>query len=265
MEKIGMIGVGAMGMALLERLRSGGIVPTVYDTHPPSLDMARSLGAFTAPSAAAVGRASTIVDIVVRTDRDAFDCVTGREGLLQGAEAGTLVLLHSTLHPKTTRELARIASQKSVHVMDACMTGVPAVVREGSLSFLVGGSLELVERARPHLLKMGKRVFHMGGLGAGNVAKAVKNLVAEAEAVILHEAIEIVAAAGISSRIALEMIGEVLRDQEQSRFDASVAESGSGKATFSRAIPLVAELARDYGLDLPITGQLAAMAGRAGK
>lgn len=262
-----MIGIGAMGRALLERLKLSGILPAVYDVYPPSLDAARSLGAFIAPSAAAVGRASTIVDIVVRTDRDAFDCVTGKEGLLEGAAPETLVLLHSTLHPKTTRELAEIASRQSVHVVDACMTGVPSVVREGNLSFLVGGPSELVERARPHLLKMGKRVFHMGGLGAGNVAKAVKNLVAEAQAVILREAIQIGEAAGISPRAALEMIGEVLRDQAECRFDPSLAEpgAGAGKSTFSRAIPLVAELARDCGLDLPITAQVALLAARAGK
>ena len=181
MEKIGMIGIGAMGKALLERLRLAGITPTVYDTHPPSLDAARSSGALIALCSAAVGRASTIVDVVVRTDQDTLDCITGKNGVLDGAQPGTLILLHSTLHPQTTRRVAEIARDRGVDVMDACMTGIPQVVREGNLSFLAGGPVELLERARPHLLKMGKQVFHMGGLGAGNVAKAIKNLVAEAE------------------------------------------------------------------------------------
>lgn len=264
MEKVGIVGVGAMGSALLERLKLAGVQATVYDIYAPALDAARSMEAKIASSAAAVARESTIIDVVVRTDQDVLDCMTGKNGVLEGAEAGTLVLLHSTILPETTIKVAEAASQRGVHIIDACMLGVPRAVREGKLNWVVGGPGEFVERARPHLLKMGKQIFYMGSLGAGNVAKLIKNLVTGSETLIVHEAIRIGEAAGIPYREALEMMRQTSResvlDRWQERFDPSGASSTprAGRNIFDKDIPLAAELARKYGLDLPITEQLAA-------
>ena len=268
MEKIGMIGAGAMGSALLERLKLAGVQATVYDSYPPSPETARSMGASTASSATAVAQAATIIDVIVRTDQDVLDCMMGKEGVLEGAEVGSLVLLHSTILPQTTRKVADAALQRRVYVIDACMVGVPSVVREGKLSFLVGGSSLLVDRARPYLLRMGKQVLHMGPLGAGNVAKLIKNLVTGAETLVIHEAIQIGAAAGIPYPDALEMMRKVysgtILNRWENRFDPSGAspKPRAGTNTFDKDIPLAGELARQYGLDLPITEQLVAAANR---
>jgi len=158
METVGMIGVGAMGLALLERLKLAGVRATVYDSYPPAVEAARSLGCEIASSAADVARQSTLVDVVVRTDEDVVQCMTGLKGVLEGAVSGTLVLLHSSILPQTVQQVAAAAHAKSVSVVDACMTGVPATVRAGELCFVVGGAGDLVARAEPHLLKMGKQI-----------------------------------------------------------------------------------------------------------
>jgi 3-hydroxyisobutyrate dehydrogenase-like beta-hydroxyacid dehydrogenase len=267
MEKVGMVGVGAMGSALLERLKLAGVQATVYDSYAPSLEAARSIGAKTASSAAALARESTLIDVVVRTDQDVLDCMTGKDGVLEGARAGALVLLHSTILPQTTLKVAEAAGRHGVHVIDACMLGVPRTVRAGNLNWVVGGPKESVERARPHLLMMGKQMFHMGPLGAGNVGKLMKNLVTGSETLIVHEAIQIGEAAGIPYREALEMMrqtsGESVLNRWQERFDPSGASSTprAGTNIFDKDIPLAAELARKYGRNLPVTEQLAA-AGR---
>jgi len=264
MEKVGMIGVGAMGSALLERLKLAGVQATVFDLLTAPLEAAGSMGADVASSSAAVGRASTIIDVVVRTDQEILDSVLGKDGVLEGAKADTLVLLHSTILPDTTRKVADAASKQGVFVIDACMTSVPRVVREGKLSFLVGGPIELVDRARPHLLQMGRRVLHMGPLGAGNVAKLIKNLVTGAETLLIHEAIQIGEAGGIPYRDALEMMRQVysgtILNRWQERFDPSGASSTPKAALniFDKDIPLAAEVGKKYGLDIPITDQLAA-------
>lgn len=264
MEKVGIVGVGAMGSALLERLKLAGVRPSVYDSYGPSLEAARSIGAEIAPSGAAVARAATIVDVVVRTDQDVLDCITGRDGVLEGARSGTLVLLHSTILPQTTRKAADAGRQRNVDIIDACMVGVPSVARAGDLCFLVGGPAELVDRARPHLLQMGKLVLHMGPLGTGNVAKLMKNLVTGSETLIIHEAIKIGEAAGIAYRDALEMMRQVysgtVLNRWQRTFDPSGASSTprAGSNIFEKDMPLAAELARQYGLSLPVTEQLVA-------
>ena|SRR5919109_706251 len=271
MEQVGMIGVGAMGLALLERLKLANVEATVYDINGPSLEAARSLDCRTAVSPADVARVSTLVDIVVRTDDDVVACVTGRDGVLEGAKPGMLVLLHSTILPQTVKRMAEAAEFRSVSVIDACMSGVPDAVRAGNLSFLVGGPQEAVARAEPHLLKMGKQLFHMGPTGTGAVAKLVLNMVTGAETLILHEAIQIGLAGGIPYPKALEMMRQVEHVSVLNRWQRTFDPSGgqpmpkSGRNVMNKDIPLAAELARFYDLNLPITYQLAEAAARVAK
>jgi 3-hydroxyisobutyrate dehydrogenase-like beta-hydroxyacid dehydrogenase len=268
MERVGMIGAGAMGLALLERLKIAAVQATVYDSYSPALEGARALGCEIVSSPADVARRSTLIDIVVRTDEDVVQCMTGPDGVLEGASSGTLVLLHSSILPQTVKQIEAAAQKKSVFVVDACMTGVPATVRAGELCFVVGGVEDLVARAEPHLLKMGKQVFHMGPIGTGAVAKLIKNMVSGSETLIVHEAIKIAVAGGISYPEALEMMRRIGHDSVLNRWQKTFDPSGknplpkSGRNVMSKDIPLAAELARLYGLDVPITQELAKAAAR---
>jgi 3-hydroxyisobutyrate dehydrogenase-like beta-hydroxyacid dehydrogenase len=126
------------------------------------------------------------------------------------------VLLHSTIRPTTTKQIAQAAADKRVYVIDACMTGVPSVARDGGLTFLVGGQKALFNRAKPHLLSMGKDAVYMGPLGSGNVTKLIKNLVTSSEALIVYEAIQIGKAAGIDYRAALELMKKTQSEPSKS-------------------------------------------------
>ena len=268
MEQVGMIGVGAMGLALLKRLKLGGTEAIVFDTYAPSLEPARTLGCKIASSAAEVAEDSTLIDVVVRTDEDVIQCVTGPHGVLDSAKPDTLVLIHSSVLPQTVKQIEAAAQTKSVLVIDACMTGVPDTVRSGNLCFVVGGEKHLVARAEPHLLKMGKQVFHMGPVGAGAVAKLIKNMVSGAETLIIHEAIQIGLAGGIPYPQALEMMREIGHDSVLNRWQRTFDPSGkdplpkSGRNVMNKDIPLVCDLAALYGLDVPITEQLGRAAAR---
>jgi 3-hydroxyisobutyrate dehydrogenase-like beta-hydroxyacid dehydrogenase len=267
-EKVGMIGTGAMGLALLERLKLAGVKAVCYDSHAPALEPVRALGMQTVASAAEVAGQSNLIDIVVRTDQDMLDCVLGPNGVLQSAQPETLLLLHSSILPQTMIQVADAARAKGVHAIDACMTGVPDTVRAGNLSFVVGGPDELVARAKPHLLKMSKEVFHMGPLGTGAVGKLIKNMLGGAETLIVYEAIQIGVAGGIPYPKALEMMRRIEHDSVLNRWQRTFDPSGndplpkSGRNVLNKDIPLVAELARRYELDTPITQQLAAAAAR---
>jgi 3-hydroxyisobutyrate dehydrogenase len=268
MEQVGMIGVGAMGSALLERLKIAGVQATVYDIDPAALEAARSMGARVAGSIAELSAASTIIDVVVRTDDEVLDCTTGCGGILDNAKRDTLVILHSTILPQTTRKVADAARERNIHVIDACMLGVPRAVRAGDLIFVVGGPNESVERARPHLLKMGKKVIHMGGAGAGNTSKLIKNLTSGAETLMIHEALQLGEAEGLKFPQVLEMLQQVESEKLLARwqrvFDPSLPDPTPhiGRNVFDKDVPLAGELARQSGLDLPIIEQLAAAAKR---
>lgn len=269
MERIGMIGTGAMGLALLERLKLAGEKDVVcYDAHGPALDSAAALGYRAAASAADLAKQATLIDIVVRTDQDMLDCALGPRGVLEAVQPGTLLLLHSSILPHTVKEVGAAAHARGVHTIDACMTGVPDTVRAGNLSFVVGGADEDVERAKPHLLKMSKEVFHMGPIGTGAVGKLIKNMLGGAETLIVHEAIQIGIAGGIPYPKALEMMRRIGHDSVLNRWQRTFDPSGSdpmprsGRNVLNKDIPLVADLARLLNTDTPITQQLAAAANR---
>jgi len=262
METIGIVGVGAMGSALLERQRLAHVEQLAYDIDPEALDRAKADGAEPARSPAELAKSATLIDVVVRTDDEVADVVLGSGGILEGAAPGTLVLLHSTILPQTTRRVAEAAAKKGVHVIDACMLSVPAAVRRGELRFVVGGPDEDVERARPHLLTMAKDVRHVGPVGNGNIAKLIANLVGGSQTLVLWEAIQLAEAGGIPYVQALEFLKEVrggsILERWEGTFDASGASSTPrvGHNVMGKDIPLARELSHELNLDLPIIEQL---------
>ena len=262
MEKIGFVGTGAMGSALLSRLKLANVVATAFDIAPKAMEAARAEGAQTAPSAKAVAQGSTIIDVVVRTDQEVLECMLGNNGVLEGAAPGSLVLLHSTIRPATTKKVAELAADKRINVIDACMTAVPAMVRQGGLTFLVGGQKAFFERAKPHLLNMAKDAVHMGPLGCGNVTKLFKNMVTASEALIIYEALQIAKAGGVSYKAALDLMKKTksqhILDRWESRYDISGDELkfDPGTNLYDKDLPLAAEVGKSLGADIPVVEAL---------
>jgi 3-hydroxyisobutyrate dehydrogenase-like beta-hydroxyacid dehydrogenase len=265
MEKIGFVGTGAMGSALLSRLKLANVQATAFDIAPAAMEAARKEGAQTATSAKAVAQASTIIDVVVRTDQEVLNCTMGKDGILEGAAPGTLVLLHSTIRPTTTNKIAEAAAETRVYVIDACMTAIPSAVRQGGLTFLVGGQKALFDRAKPHLMNMAKDAVYMGPLGCGNVTKLFKNMVTASEALIVYEALQIGKAAGIDYKAALDLMQKTksqhVLDRWDMRFDLSGGDLkfNAGTNLYDKDLPLAAEVGKALGATIPVTEQLAAL------
>jgi 3-hydroxyisobutyrate dehydrogenase-like beta-hydroxyacid dehydrogenase len=263
MEKIGFVGTGAMGSALLSRLKLTNVVAIAFDIAPTAMEAARSEGAEAAPSAKAVAQASTIVDVVVRTDREVIECTLGKDGILEGAAPGSLVLLHSTIRPTTTKKVAEAAADKRVYVIDACMTAIPSVVRQGGLTFLVGGQKALFDRAKPHLLNMAKDAVYMGPLGCGNVTKLFKNMVTASEALVVYEALQIAKAGGIDYKAALELMQKTkspnILERWEMRYDLSGGDLrfNAGTNLYDKDLPLAAEVGKSLGAEIPVVEALA--------
>jgi 3-hydroxyisobutyrate dehydrogenase-like beta-hydroxyacid dehydrogenase len=263
MEKIGFVGTGAMGSALLSRLKLTNVSALAFDIAPTALQAARSEGAEAASSAKAVAQACTMIDVVVRTDQEVLQCVLGNDGILEGAAPGSLILLHSTIRPTTTKKVAEAAADKRVNVIDACMTAVPSVVRQGGLTFLVGGQKAFFERAKPHLLKMAKDAVHMGPLGCGNVTKLFKNMVTASEALVVYEALQIAKAGGVSYKAALDVMQKTksqhILDRWDTRYEFSSGELKfiSGTNLYDKDLPLAAEVGKTLGAEIPVVEALA--------
>jgi 3-hydroxyisobutyrate dehydrogenase-like beta-hydroxyacid dehydrogenase len=250
-----------MGSVFVERFRAAGLRTVVYDVSAAAVERAVALGAESCASPEEVGATADVVDVMVRTDQQMLDCVLGDRGILQGLTPGKVLLLHSTVHPRTTRAIAVAASPRGVDVADACIGGIPEVLRAGDADILVGAAPEVLERVRPHLLRLGKEVFHMGPVGCGNVAKLMKNLVGVSERLIIGEALEIGEAAGIpyTQGLALLRHQPLALDRPDETFDPRDAAPAQGghRNLFEQILPPIHRLADELELDVPLTRLLA--------
>jgi 3-hydroxyisobutyrate dehydrogenase-like beta-hydroxyacid dehydrogenase len=263
MEKIGFVGTGAMGSALLSRLKLANVAAIAFDIASSAMEAALKEGADTVPSAKAVAQASTIIDVVVRTDQEVIECTLGKDGILEGAAPGSLVLLHSTIRPTTTKKVAEAAADKRVNVIDACMTAIPSVVRQGGLTFLVGGQKAFFDRAKPHLMNMAKDAVYMGPLGCGNVTKLFKNMVTASEALVVYEALQIAKAGGIGYKAALDLMQKTkssnILERWETRYDISAGDLkfNAGTNLYDKDLPLAAEVGKSLGAEIPVVEALA--------
>jgi 3-hydroxyisobutyrate dehydrogenase len=263
-DTVALIGVGAMGQALLARLRLAGATVRAFDVAEPGRAAARDAGASVLGSAAEAAQRASRIHVFVRTDSEMIEAVLGENGVLAGAEPGAFLLLHSTVLPTTTRRIADAAESKRVHVLDVPVTSVPARVAAGEAVFLLGGSAEAVEAMRPHLLALGRSLHHFGPLGAGNVAKLAKNLANAAERVLMDEVLRVVETGGLDPRAFLDMCRTVDQGSLVSRWEKSFSVE-NGHAThrpasnlFNKDMKLAAEYAASQGVEAPMTQSAAA-------
>lgn len=258
-DRVALVGVGAMGRALLKRLRAAGKHVQAYDIDPAARDAAAADGAIVARSPAAAAQDATVVHVIVASDEDVLQATMGTDGVLAGASAGAIVLLHSTILPATTKTVADAAAGKGVHVLDAPVGGVPRRLEEGQSTFLLGGPADLVDSVRPHLLSIAKAVHHFGPLGAGNVAKLAKNLLNAGERVLLAEILRMVAAGGLDVRQFLDM--QIATEKEPAvamwskNFSIVDGHAVPRPTTnlFGKDVRLAVELSRSLALDTPVT------------
>jgi 3-hydroxyisobutyrate dehydrogenase len=262
---VGIVGYGAMGTEVAYRLQIGGTQPFVFEVNPESRDRATRAGLEVVTSAAELGRQCAVVLVLVRTDDELLEVTMGQGGALEGMASGGTIVVHSTVLPRTTLAIAEKASHYGVEVVDACITATPDRVHTGNITFLVGGSDDVVDRLRPLLLLIGGHILHLGPLGAGNGAKLIKNLVTGSERVILYEAVLLAQALGIPYPKILDMLRTTASEHTPviERWEATFDPSGtnpvprSGSNTLSKDMPLAAELGREEGVDLPLITQLA--------
>lgn len=264
MDMVGLVGVGAMGNALLARLTKAGKNVQAFDISEAGRKAAQQGGATVVDSATAAAKGAAYTHVFVRSDSEVIEATLGAKGALAGAEPGSIIVLHSTVLPTTTREVGEAAAKRGVHIIDAPITAVPAKVLAGEATLLVGGADEVVKMARPHLEALGKAVHHFGPLGTGNVAKLVKNLTNGTERVMIAQALMLAAAGGIDPQKMLAIMqaedrGSVVHDwQKAFAIDGNRIVLKGGANIFNKDLPLAAELAKLYQLDLGVIREAAA-------
>ena len=173
---MGWVGLGALGMPMAINLQRAGFPLTVHNRNRQREAAVLALGALAAANPAEAGAGAELLCLCVSDGRAAEAVLFGGQGAAATLRPGALVIDFSTIAPATSQALAARLAQQEVGYLDAPVTGGTEGARAGSLTVLVGGPSEHLERARPVLEVVGNRISHLGPVGAGQQAKAVNQV-----------------------------------------------------------------------------------------
>jgi 3-hydroxyisobutyrate dehydrogenase len=175
-SNIAFIGLGNMGGPMALNLLKAGHALTVFDLSPAALNTLGQAGARLAPSARAAAEGADIVISMLPASRHVEELYLGGQGVLGCLRPGALVIDCSTIAAQSAIAVAHAAQAAGLDMLDAPVSGGTGGAQAGTLTFMVGGPADVLERARDVLLAMGRNLFHAGGHGAGQTAKVCNNM-----------------------------------------------------------------------------------------
>ncbi len=257
MLKIGYIGLGLMGKSIAHNLLKAGFPLVVHNRSQGAVEELAAEGAQRAGSPAEVASQVEVVFTNLPDTPDVEKVVLGANGIIEGAHAGLIYVDNSTIKPGAARRIAAELGRKGVSALDAPVSGGDIGARNATLTIMVGGEAEALEKVMPAFLAMGKTVTHVGEAGAGQVAKAANQIMVAAQMVAMGELLVFSRKAGVDPRKVVEAIkGGAAQcwtlDVKPPRLFAGNRSPGFKAHMMLKDLRIILETAAEY--DIPATG-----------
>jgi 4-hydroxybutyrate dehydrogenase/sulfolactaldehyde 3-reductase len=206
MDMIGFIGLGRMGRPMASNLCRKGFRLVVHDVNRQAVDELASLQARPAANAAQVAAEGDVIVTMLPNSAIVSEVVAGRDGVIDNARPGSLIMDMSTVSPETTDAVAKKAAAKGIAFVDAPVGRLAEHADRGESLFMVGGSPEDFARVKPLLEGMGTTVHHCGPVGSGTRTKLVNNFLAVSLCQMNAEALALSQRFGLNLEKTLEVL-----------------------------------------------------------
>jgi len=208
MPRIAFVGLGNMGGPMARNLITAGHSVTVFDLSAPAMADVAAAGAQSASSALAAAQGADVVITMLPAGKHVAQVYMGEDGLLANMAKGALALDASTIDSETAQQVGLAATEAGIAFMDTPVSGGVAAAAAGTLAFMCGGSEDAFLRAKPILEGMGnaEKIFHAGPAGAGQVAKAVNNMLLAVHMIGSCEALSMGVAKGLDPAVLSEIM-----------------------------------------------------------
>ena len=203
--RIGFIGLGIMGRSMAYNLYRAGFDVTVWNRTASKMKEAEKWGAETASSPKELAKECNLIITMVGDTDDVLQVAEGEEGFIHGAQPGTYWIDMSTISPEATRILAERVKRQEITMMDAPVSGGDIGAKNGTLSIMVGGEKEDVERVMPVFQAMGTKITHCGPVGAGQTVKACNQILCGLNLLGMAEAFAFAKKSGVDLEKMLEV------------------------------------------------------------
>jgi 3-hydroxyisobutyrate dehydrogenase len=261
MARIGFIGIGTMGEPMAANLARAGHDVLLYDLDPArTAAVADAIGA----AAGSLGELAgcEFVVCMLPTSDDVQQALVRAEGgaFLAKVQPGTVVIDMSSSEPNKTRETGAILAQKSVAMIDAPVSGGVMRARDATLTIMIGSDdPAAIDRAEPMLQAMGRQLFRVGRLGAGDAMKAANNYAAAATYAATAEALTMGKAFGLdpAQMVAImnvstgrSFVSELVM---QEHVVTGAYATGFALALLAKDVGIARRLGEELGLDAPVS------------
>lgn len=202
MATIAFIGLGNMGGPMAINLVKAGHQVCVFDLSATAVNLVVEQGATTATKASDCVDGADFIISMLPAGKHVDAVYLGEEtGLINYIAAGSIVIDSSTIDAETSQNVAKALAEKGIEFVDAPVSGGVGGAVAGTLSFMVGGSINEFEKVKPILSAMGKNIFHAGEHGAGQVAKVCNNMLLSVLMVGTSEALQLGLANGLDPKV----------------------------------------------------------------
>ena len=261
-RRIGFIGLGVMGTPMASHLAAAGYELTVLDIDRAKAE--RFAAAHRTARIAATPRdaaaASDIVITMLPSGEYVRDVALGERGLLEGFEEGALLIDTSSSEPEFTAETAEALRARGVDTVDAPVSGAAWGAERAELVFMVGGDPASVARARPLFDVMGRKVFHLGGVGAGHKMKSINNLITAMTLLATAEGLALGTKLGLDPNVMTDVLNEatgmswISRTHIKQRVTSRTFDDPFKLELMVKDIRIAMELAQASGVPMPFNG-----------
>ncbi len=204
--KVAFIGLGTMGISMSLNILKAGHDVTVHNRTRQKEEEVAKEGARRAESPKEAAEGAEIIVTIVSDTPDVEDVVLGANGVIHGAPQGSVVIDMSTISPAATRQMAEKLGKKGIKMLDAPVSGGPEGAQNGTLAIMVGGDEADFKTALPILEIMGKTVTHVGPIGAGQITKAINQIIISGTYLTVAEGLTLGMKAGLDMQKVIHAI-----------------------------------------------------------
>lgn len=251
-SRVGIVGMGKMGMPIVRHLLKGGFSVTGCDVSDAQCSAAKGLGAEIAPTPAGVASASDLVIVAVGFDSEAVEATLGEDGAVAGAESGTVIAIASTIAPATMKSIVARAGRDDLRFVDIPMCRGEQAAEDGRLLIMGGGDTADFDACRPAFETFADSIYHLGATGAGQVGKMVNNLILWACISANYEGLKLANALGVES----ETLREALLDSSARNWALDTRATENPMPWAEKDMTIVLQEADVERISLPLCGSV---------
>lgn len=257
-KTVGYIGLGTMGSAMAGHILAGGYPLYVWNRTAAKAKDLLEKGAVWADSPALLAAQCDVVFVNVSDTKDVLEVIFGENGVAEGIRPGTILIDNSTIAPAGSREIHERLTPLGVRCLDAPVSGGDIGAQNATLTIIVGGDSKDLDEVMPILELLGSKITHVGGPGAGQIAKAANQIMVAAQMVAEAELLIFSQKAGADPEKVIEAIKAGAAqcwtlDVKAARLLAGDRTPGFRSALQAKDLNIVLETASEYNVNIPST------------